>query len=117
MSFIKCFDVVEMVTDEATDQFGSLVQVNEEAKNNLRHCCNMIDDFAQQFGGISYEVDVDDNTTDITVSVVCEEFETTIISSKFYLLVQSVKRMSFSTPEEDLIKVQFVFDGIWDKSF
>lgn len=117
MSFVKCFDIVEMVTDEATKQFGSLVQVNYEVKENLRHCCEMIDSFSQQFGGVSYEVDIDDNTMDITISVVCEEFETTLMSSKFSLLAENSKKISFLTAEEDLIKVQFVFDGIWGKSF
>lgn len=113
MNFVKCFDVVEMVTDEATEQFGSLLRVDVERRYRLKNYCEMVDSIAEQFGGASYEVKVDDETTDITISLVCDEFETDTMSSSFYKLARETKKMGFKACGEEQIQIDFTFDGIW----
>lgn len=114
MAAVKCFDVVTMVTDEATKQFGSLVTEDEEKKNILKSYCSIIDDIADRFNGVAFEVDVDDETADITISVVCLELEVGS-NDKFYKLMQHAKefRVSVSKDGADCIQMDFVFDGIW----
>lgn len=117
MSFAKCYDVVEMVTEEATSQFGSLLKVDEERQQELRECCSMIDILAEKFGGISYEVEVDDETTDITVSLVCGEFEVDADSDDFYGLVSRTKKIEFKSYENEQLQIDFIFGGIWVRAF
>lgn len=115
MSFIKCFDVVEMVTTEATEQFGKLLAESDEKKQWLKECCEKIDIIAEQFGGVSYETEVDDETMDITVSLVCGEFETDKSSTVFYGLMRDAKKVTFKSCD-DGIQINFIFDGIWNKA-
>lgn len=114
MNDIKCFDVVTMVTDEATQQFGSLVCEDNDKKDSLESCCSIIDNLAERFGGEAFEVEVDKDTEDIIISLTCAEF---IIESEdeFYELLEHVKSFSIKASEdgEDLICIDFVFDGIW----
>lgn len=114
MDNIKCFDVVTMVTDEATEQFGRLFREDTKRKELLESCCSIIDDIAEQFNGVAFEVDVDDTTMDITVTLTCGEI---IIEgeAEFYELLNHIKSFGVKASEdgEDLICIDFVFDGIW----
>lgn len=117
MSFAKCFDVVKMVTDEATVQFGSLLRVDKEREDSLNLCCRMIDNIAKRFNGVSYEADVNDITTDITVSLVCDGFEIDNTSDdEFYVLAAQAKQLKFKQCDTDALQMDFVFGGIWTKA-
>lgn len=113
MGFAKCFDVVTMVTDEATEQFGILLREEQGKKDSLKSYCDIIDTLAERFGGVSFEVEVDDETTNITVSLVCEEFEIDSCSDKFYELVSAAKRIGFKAADNDMVQINFEFEGIW----
>lgn len=113
MSFAKCYDVAEVVIDEATKQFGSLLTVDKERQQELRECCGMVDMLAERFGGVSCEVEVNDETTDIMVSLVCGEFEIDTIADDFYVLMRKAKRVGFKSYEEEQLQIDFIFDGIW----
>ena len=120
MSFAKCFDVVTMVIDEASEQFdeaseqfGFPLYEDEDKKEELEEYCDMIDAFARRFGGVSYEAEVDDKTTDIIVSVVCGEFEIYDCADDFYKLVEAAKGVSFRAVDGDTVRVSLRFNGIW----
>lgn len=117
MGFVKCYDVAEMVTEEATEQFGSLLKVDEEKQKELKECCEMVDSIAEKFGGISYEVKVDDETTEIIVSLVCEEFEVDTTSDDFYGLMRKAKKVGFKSYEKEHLQIDFIFNGIWVRVF
>ena len=117
MSFVKCFDAVTMVTDEATKQFGSLLREDQSKKDTLRVHCNIIDSLVEKFEGVSFEVEVDDTTTDITISLECGEFEIESGSDDFYKMLSSAKQISFNAIDEDTIQINFKFGGIWGKAW
>lgn len=117
MNSVKCYDVVKMVLDEATEQFGSLMRESDEERAMIESCCPMIDELSDKFGGVSYEVGVDDKTLEIIMSLVCEEFETDAMSSKFCELSNHAKKINFSSENDEMIKIEFIFEGIWQKAF
>ena len=117
MDSVKCYDVVKMVLDEATEQFGSLMRESKEERTMIENYCPIIDELSEKFGGVSYEVEVDDKTLEITVSLVCEEFETDAVSSRFCELSNHAKKINFSSENGEMIKIEFVFEGIWQKAF
>lgn len=117
MSFVRCYDVVSMVTDEADKQFGAMWKINRDKQSLLEDCCDMIDELAQEFGGVSYDVDVDDITMDISVQLVCGDITIKSEEHKLYRLVQHTKSFGFSAAEDnESMCVTFVFAGIWDKA-
>lgn len=117
MESVKCYDVVEMVLDEATEQFGSLMHESEEERTIIEDCCSIIDELSEKFGGVSYEAGVDDKTLEIIVSLVCGEFETDAVSSRFCELSNHTKKIKFSSENDEMIKIEFIFEGIWQKAF
>lgn len=110
---VKCFDVVSMVTEEATKQFSPIWRANEERLDILKQYCEAIDSVAEEFGGIAYEVEVDD--IEMTVSIIME-CEGIIITSKkhvLYVLLENAVQFGFSVSESGNLAVQFVFPSLW----
>lgn len=115
MGFVTCFDVVTMVTDEATKQFSPGFRENQERKEILKQYCEAIDALAKEFGGESFEVDVDDIKMTISIKMECPDM---VIQSKnhvFYALSERAISVGFSHGDGDMISVEFVFPSIWEK--
>lgn len=116
MGFVRCYDVTKMVIDEATKRFGAYYNVNEASASSLMSCCELIDRLARRFNGISYEVDVDEETTDITIALTCDEFEVGSPKDDFYKIVAQAKQVNIKpcSPDSSQVQLDFVFDGIWE---
>lgn len=114
---IKCFDVATLVTDEATDQFGSLVFEDPSKKARLKEFCESLDDVLLRFNGTSMNVSVDDETTEITISAVCDPFEVNDPKDKFHDMFRRSKRVTIQPDEDsdDMIQISFLMDGIWSR--
>lgn len=115
MSFVKCYDVVKMVADEATERFGSIWYVSDEDVSILKARCKVIDSLARRFNGVSYEVNVDEDNMDIIISLVCDMFEIVDKNDEFFTMIGQTKTFSIEPCDKDSIqiKLNFVFDGIW----
>lgn len=118
MSFAKCFDVVSMVAEEASEQFGVAWRVDKERERVLKKDCLAIDSLAEEFNGVSFEVDIDDITMDIKVSLVCGELIVDSQNHKLYDVLRDTKRFSVSKSADDSgIQLDFVFPGIWERTY
>lgn len=116
MAAIKCFDVVEMVVEEASRQFTPLFRENAERKGVLKEYCAAIDELAEDFNGESFEVSVDDIKMTISIKLECPDI---LIQSKehpFYELVKRSTELHVSHGDGDNLAVEFVFPSIWEKA-
>lgn len=115
MSFIKCFDVASMVIDDATERFSPLWKPNSERLDIFKEYCDAIDKLSKEFDGESFEVEVDEISLEITVSLECDEV---IIESSNHILYELAKRTvkyGFSVSDEGNLLVKFVFPSLWDR--
>lgn len=112
---VKCFDIVSMVTEEATSQFAPLWKVNTEKQKVLEQYCEALDELAEEFDGESFEVDVDDIKMTIAITMECEDMTIESSSHKFYALAQRAIALQFFASDDDLLGVRFTFPSIWDK--
>ena len=117
MGLIKCRDVALEVLDEASSQFGALWRVNEEAKNLIVAVCDDIDVLSREFGGIAFEVEVDDTTTDIRLSLICDDIVIEDKNHKLYSVVGRAKRFIITNLDSESMRVDFIFPGIWECVF
>lgn len=115
---LKCFDIAEMVIDEATRQFFPIWIVNEEKKEVFRQYCDVLDSISKEFDGEAFEIDVDDIKMTISIKLYCNEFTIENKSHPFYELAKRALSMSFGYEKEDRnMSVEFIFPSIWDKSY
>lgn len=115
MAFINTYDIVEMVIDEASEQFGSRWFISKTSRKNLKTDCELIDRLASDFDCESVEADVDDDTMKLTVSVVCPDMVLEYgRTHPFFTLIQHTESFCFSAAGDSL-KINFVFSGLWEK--
>ena len=112
--FVSTYDIVEMVIDEATEQFGNRWVIPKAKKKNLKTDCDLIDRLVSEFDCESAEADIDDETMKLKVSVVCPDMVLEYgRTHPFFTLIQHAESFSFSAVEDSL-KVDFVFAGLWE---
>lgn len=115
MAFIKTYDIVDMVIDEATEQFGNRFVVTASKRKNLKTDCELIDRLVSEFDCESAEAEIDDETMKLTVSLVCHDM---ILeygrTNPFFSVIQHAESFKFSA-SADSLKVDFVFTGIWER--
>ena len=112
---IKCEDVVSMVVEEATAQFAPLWKRKEEDYNIIKQYSKALDNMASEFGGVAFEVDVDEIKMTVSISLECEEMIVHAKNHEFYQLAQRAVSFGFSTAGENII-VNFVFPSLWERS-
>lgn len=115
-SFVKCFDTVSMVVDEATSQFAPIWKENKESKRILAQYCRVIDALSDEFGGESFEIDVDDVKMTITIKLECQDMTLESQKHKYYDLAQRALSFGFSVSESGNLVVEFVFPSIWERA-
>lgn len=116
MSFVNCFDVVQMVTDEASAQFAPLFCGNKEAKAILHQYCDTIDVLAREFDGVTFEASVHDESTEVSVKLECPDIVIRTQKHRFDDLVERSNAVRFSHGEGDTAAVEFVFPSIWNRA-
>ena len=115
MNSIKCFDVAKMVIEEATNRFAPIFKEVSERKDTLQQYCEAIDDLCNQFGGISYEVEVDEIAMTISIRVDCTDIHISGNNKTFLQLAERAITIAFAPGENSKnIIMEFVFPSIWE---
>jgi len=116
MGRINSFDIVKMVTDEASKQFGRAWTVNKDKESELNDACKRIDEFAERIDAETIEVEVDDISMDIIISVCCSDLIVDEKDDVFYDIAKKSKAMFFRCGElKDTLDVGFIFSKIWER--
>lgn len=116
MSFMKCFDVAKMVIENANEKFSPLWEPDEKTLDIFESYCNAIDALADEFGGVSYEVEVNEENFEITVVLECDKAIAQSSEHTLYELIKRSVRYGFSVSKDGTLLVKFVFPGIWDRA-
>lgn len=113
---IKCFDVVSMVVDEASKQFGSIIwELNKEKYDVLKNYCEAIDKLSDSFDGVSFEAEVDEINMTIKITLECAEAIVDSPNHIYYKLLERSKSFGISVTDNNTINLSFVFPSLWDK--
>lgn len=111
---VKCFDVVSMVVEEATDRFAPLWKLNNNDYSILRQYCEAIDLLSNEFDGESFEVAVDETKMTITVALECSEIIIGTSNHLFCKLIERAESVGFSASKEGNLNIAFEFPKIWN---
>lgn len=116
MSFIKCYDVANLVIEDANERFKPLWKIDQEHLNIFKEYCEAIDSIAKEFDGESYEVEVDEISMDITIALECSEVVIEKNNHILYELAKRTVRYGFSVSKDGNLLIKFVFPGLWSKA-
>ena len=116
MSAVKCYDVASMVIEAANERFAPIWKPDTKFLKGFQACCDAIDTLADEFGGISFDVEVNEDNMEITVVLECDEVIIEQENHTLYNLIMRTIRYGFSTSEEGSLLISLIFPGIWSKS-
>lgn len=116
MSFVKCFDAVEMVVEEANKQFAPTWKTNKERFKILQQYCDVIDKLSAEYNGESYEVEIDDIAMTIAITMDCSDMVIDHNRHDFLALAQRTISVGFSVSDEGRLAIKFVFPSLWERS-
>ena len=111
--FVKCFDVVSSVVDEATKRFS--LKVNEENYDILQQYCEYIDCLAEEFYGESFDVEVDEIKMTIAIRMECTSMLIKTKEHEYYSLAEQALSVGFSVTEDGNVCIEFVFPSVWER--
>ncbi len=115
MSFAKCFDVVDMVVQEATNQFKPIWKLNTDNYDILQQYCLVIDSLVEEFDGSAFDVSINEPQMKILITITCEELTLKSSNHEFYKLAERAELVEFSVSEDGELNLKFVFPSLWDK--
>lgn len=115
MHVIKCYDVVEMVIDDAGFTFKPAYEMDERKRSILQEYCEALDEIGEEFNVTSFDASVNDDKT-ICVCMYCPHITIEQRRHRFYDLIVRAIRVNFSTDiNNDNVIAKFVFPSIWRK--
>lgn len=116
-SVVKCFDVVNMVVEEASEQFKPIWKIDNEKLDILHEYCDAIDEILKEFDGDSIDVDIDEIKMTVSITIECEDLTIESKEHQFHQLVERAVRFGFSkSKEREAMCVNFVFPSVWGKT-
>lgn len=108
---VKCYDIVEMVINEATGRFAPLWEVDDKYNEILKSYCNVIDIIANKNSCESYEVEVDEERMTIKIILECPDFESE--DTNLTELIKRTVEFGFSVSDANTLLIRFVFPSVW----
>ena len=112
MKYFNYFNIVKLVTDEASNQFSPLFSENSLKQSRLKSQCDCINKIANQYNGISCEIEIDSITMEIRIMLTLADKHLALSSIN---CPQPVKSEIYLN-EDNLICLDFLVPGIWSKS-
>lgn len=115
MSNVRCFDTAKEIIELAEERFAPRWKLNSERVDILKQYCDTIDEMAAEFDGISYDVEIDEITMNITIALECEEVTIKSSNHVLYELMKRTVQFGFATSEDGNLLVKFTFPNLWDR--
>ena len=112
MRGLTCFDVVEMVMEDATVQFTPLTE-DVDRLAELKDLCERMDQLTAELQAESFGVEIDEVTTEIAMSISCEEFEMEKTSAILSSILKQVQEFQVRAKNPEQLCLEFRVKGIW----
>ena len=118
---IKCYDVVSMVVEEASNQFKPLWKTNDAKLQCLHTYCNAFDVLLKKVSGDSIDVEIDDVKMNIKITIECDSIEVGSENKVYHDIAGQALSVTFKVSddekfEDSKLAIEFVFPSIWDKA-
>lgn len=116
MEYKPCYNEVTSIIFDASKQFGRDYVLQEGKFGRLRDICVIIDELAQELDAEALDVSIDEYSRRLSISIECEEMVLEYgRTSDFFKLIKMVDSFSFSKAGDDLMRVDFNIERMWER--
>ncbi len=113
----KCYNVAADLIAEASRQFGSTWVIDEEKQRGFQRCCEIIDKAIEEFGVQDYEVEVDDVTARIIITLTVKDIIIENRDHDLYRAMMAAETLRISKCEDEYaFNIAFEFPSVWRHS-
>ena len=114
MSRVNCYDTLYVILDKATKKFEeSGLTLDESRRDTLKSYCEAIDSIIDEFDAESLEVEVNERNAEVEITI---ELSDMVIEDSKHIIFQLFERaikFEFSSVNDSLFSVKFIFPSIW----
>ena len=117
MCTVKCFDVLMMVLESMKEGNKSAFEIDTCRLALLENECEALDRLADKSDTTGFEVDVDETSGEVTISLDVAFSLAAVRSdgSLLQLLEENTKSFCINkTDVQDIIRLTFVFESLWE---
>lgn len=117
MSTVKCFDVLMMVLESMQEEKTCAFEIDACMLALLENECAALDRLADKSDATGFEVDVDETSGEVTISLDVAFSLAAVRSdgSLLQLLEENTKSFCINkTDVQDIIRLTFVFESLWE---
>lgn len=112
MTPFKCYDILEQVMDDVTDELSADWLVIDKELDRVKKFCEGIDDLLDRFGGVGLTAEVDHNMM-IHITVESDDIVIHKGEHDIYELMDYCQEMRFYPSDDNNLCVEYVMRGIW----
>lgn len=117
MSAVKCYDIAKMVLDEASETVAAGRQRDAYLERHISECCALFDELKGKYGASAFNVDVDERTFEISLSMEFENVSSVEVPNRpgFPLSFANKITSGCKLDEDGFTVLSFgvIFGGIW----
>lgn len=118
MEYTGCFDAVEDVVSEATEQYGGRYTLNKELYDKLPDICRGVDELFEEIECLCLDVSVYDVPYKrVAIEIICEEM---VLQHgrehAFFRVIQMFDSFSFSKSKDGNVCISLNLDKMWERS-
>lgn len=117
MCTVKCFDVLMMVLESMKEENKSAFEIDTRRLALLENECAALDRLADKSDATGFEVDVDETSGEVTISLDVAFSLAVVRSDRSLLQLLEENTKSFcinKTDVQDIIRLTFVFESLWE---
>ena len=111
------FGICKMVIEEANKRFAPLFAPDTERIDILKEYCGVIDEMLAEFGGETFEAEIDETDMTVRLSMTLNSVEVCDTkNARIQQLLRRALRFSVSHADDDHILLSLIFPSLWVKS-
>lgn len=110
---IKCYDILQMVLEEACKRFAPQLQPDEARLHELEAYCGWIDRLLETNEGEEFSCEIDEVSGAILLSAVLGDLIVKPGEDSFLHLTKATSEIKMEWESEESIRVNFSFPSIW----
>lgn len=118
-SIIRCRDIASMTVEATNEKIKDKYRINQQKLEKFYEYCDYFDEIIEEnlelaFQPATFEVDVDTNTGDIILTLICDYITVKSKDHPYLKAMAASKKCTISQHTEDLIKHRFVYPTVWE---
>ena len=107
--------VAKAIADKATERSAGKLSVVEEEKEFFEYTCDIIDKFISEIDADGFEVEFDESTKEIPITINFSSFEVGRVDHPIYVAMHRANKIEFNGSDDgESASMTLYLPGIWE---